>query len=36
MSYGKAVRPVELLGDGRDLLFGELADRLLQQPVMVG
>ncbi len=30
------VRPVELLGDGRDLLLGELADGSLQETVMVG
>jgi hypothetical protein len=29
------VRPVELLGDGRDLLLGELADRSLEQSVIV-
>ena len=30
------MRPVEVLGDGRDLLLGELADGALEQAVMVG
>ena len=30
------MRPVELLGDGRDLLLGKLADGSLKQAMMVG
>ena len=33
---GEALLAVELLGHGRDLLLGEVADGLLEQPVVVG
>ena len=35
ISYGKAFVAVELLGRGRDLVAGEVADRVAQQALLV-